>query len=90
MALLFGLRISGVTIAAMIQNYRLRIQRRILSLEMDSALNLQRASLARDMHDDIGASLSQIVIQSDVVKRSCQPSPPPRKSLTVLHRAPDP
>lgn len=60
---LFGL-------AAGIQSYRLHNQHRFLRLQQQAALDQQRARFARDMHDDIGSSLTQIAILSEVAKKS--------------------
>jgi signal transduction histidine kinase len=59
-----------VGLAAAIQRHRLGIQRKLLRLQQQAALDQQRADFAHDMHDDIGATLSQIAILSEVAKKS--------------------
>jgi signal transduction histidine kinase len=57
-----------VTCAAGVQAYRLRVQRRLLQLEQHAALQRERARIAQDMHDDLGANLTKIAILSEVTK----------------------
>ena len=66
-----GIAIIGA--AAGIQAYRLRVQRRILRLEQEAALQGERARIAKDLHDDLGATLTGMALQVDVAKRNvCQ------------------
>lgn len=46
--------------------YRFRVQRRILQLEQASALARERERIARDIHDDLGATLTKIALLSDM------------------------
>jgi signal transduction histidine kinase len=48
---------------------RLRLQRKFLRLGQQAELERVRARIAEDMHDDIGSSLSQIAILSEVARR---------------------
>ena len=65
--LLCGLAVIGV--AGAVQAYRLRVQRRILRLEQAQALHQERARIARDLHDDLGANLTGIALRMDLVRR---------------------
>ena len=56
-------------VVAAFQAYRLRVQRRILSLEHAAVLAEQRERIARDLHDDLGASFTQIALLSEVARR---------------------
>lgn len=58
--------------AAGIQAYRLRVQRRILRLEQEAALQGERARIAKDLHDDLGATLTGMALQVDVAKRNAR------------------
>jgi signal transduction histidine kinase len=46
-----------------------RLQRRVRLLEQQSALHKERARIARDLHDDLGARLTKIVMLSDMSRR---------------------
>src|SRR5438874_10896237 len=43
-----------------------RLRRRVQELEQRSALDRERARIARDIHDDLGHGLTQIVLLSDL------------------------
>jgi signal transduction histidine kinase len=61
----------------------LRIQRQFLRLEQQAELERVRARIAEDMHDDIGASLSQIAILSEVARRDLGD---PRRAESTVER----
>jgi len=63
-ALLFGI--------AAFEAYRHSVQRRILGLEKDAALAGERERIARDLHDDLGASLSRIALLSEVARKDLE------------------
>ena len=46
-----------------------RMQRRIAEIEHEQRLDKERARIARDLHDEIGAGLTEIAMQSDWVRR---------------------
>ncbi len=46
-----------------------RLRRRVELLEQQSALHKERARIARDLHDDLGARLTKIVMLSDMSLR---------------------
>ncbi len=52
---------------------RKRMQRRLAEVEREQALERERARIARDLHDDIGAGLTEIAMQSDWVRRDIAP-----------------
>jgi ligand-binding sensor domain-containing protein/signal transduction histidine kinase len=69
----YGLCAIGfVTCAAGVQAHRLRVQRRLLRLEQQAALQRERARIAQDMHDDLGANLTKIAILSEVTKHQAE------------------
>lgn len=45
------------------------IQRKLKQLEQQHAIEKERMRIARDMHDDLGGSLTQIAILSDMARR---------------------
>ena len=58
----------ALLIAAGVQSYRLYIQRHILQLEKQHALENERTRIAKDMHDDIGARLTQLGMISELAE----------------------
>jgi signal transduction histidine kinase len=51
-------------------NERRRFQRRLVLLKMQNAVERERIRIAKDIHDDLGASLTQIALMSEVGKRA--------------------
>ena len=69
----YGLCALGlVTGAAGVQAFRLRLQRKMLRLEQQEALQRERERIAKDMHDDLGANLTRIAILSEVTNRQAE------------------
>lgn len=60
-------------------NVRRRMRARIRKLEQDHALERERARIARDMHDELGASLTQISIASRLARHN-----PPQEVLSHI------
>ncbi len=56
---------AGLLSAAILLGWRRRHRRQIERLEMQQATERERARIARDIHDDLGATLTQIVMLSD-------------------------
>lgn len=72
---LHGLRIKGL--------------RRIQELERQHALDLERARIARDMHDGLGADLTKIAMLADLAQRraaGADPGPLPFEKVSTLAR----
>jgi len=61
--------LGGIALAGAFVTWRLRWQRRLLKLEEQQALANERARIARDLHDDLGASLTGIALKADLVRR---------------------
>lgn len=65
----YSLALLGVLASVMaIQSYRLKTQRKILQLEKEHALEKERARIAKDMHDDLGARLTQLGMISQAIE----------------------
>ena len=53
---------------------RRRMKRRLAEIERLNLLERERARIARDLHDDIGAGLTEIAMSSDIARRELQHS----------------
>lgn len=65
---------------------RLRGLRRIQELEHQHALDRERARIARDMHDGLGADLTKIAVLADVAQHSQPDGPAPLNRVAALAR----
>lgn len=54
---------------------RSRTRRKIENMKRRQAVDAERARIARDLHDDIGASLTQIALQSQLAERNVVRAP---------------
>jgi signal transduction histidine kinase/ligand-binding sensor domain-containing protein len=59
-----------VGLAAGVQAYRLRWERRLHKLEQQKALANERTRIARDLHDDLGTALTGLALEVDVLRRA--------------------
>lgn len=59
---------SGALIILVCYRFKQRMQARIKRLEQEQALERERARIARDMHDELGASLTQISLASQLAQ----------------------
>lgn len=46
-----------------------RIQRKLVRLQYENAVERERTRIARDMHDELGAKLTRVSFQGDIAKR---------------------
>jgi signal transduction histidine kinase len=54
-----------------------RIRRRLQAVEREHALERERARIARDLHDEVGAGLTEIAMQNFWVQRELEGKAPP-------------
>ena len=63
--------LGALALAALVRMIVLRrVRARMRALEQQHALEKERARIARDMHDDLGASLTQITLASQLARLS--------------------
>jgi signal transduction histidine kinase/ligand-binding sensor domain-containing protein len=67
LAVLAGSTLALMAIVRYVFFRRLRLQLRVL--EQQAALHKERARIAKDMHDDLGASLTQIALLSELARQ---------------------
>jgi len=63
-----GLFTMGVTAAVRYVSFR-RLRFKLLRLEQETSLQRERARIAQDLHDDIGASLTHIALLSELAQK---------------------
>jgi signal transduction histidine kinase len=63
-----------------------KLQRRLLKLEQLLALDKERARIARDLHDDLGGCLTQIIMVSGLTRRGRIPSEKANNDVLVAAR----
>jgi signal transduction histidine kinase len=66
---------AAIGLAAAVQAYRLRWQRRLLKIEGQRALAMERTRIARDLHDDLGTALTGLALELDVIGRDSPEAP---------------
>ena len=52
-----------------------RSRRRLARLELQRSLDAERQRIARDIHDDLGSGLTEIILLSDSLDETAQPTP---------------
>ena len=67
--------------------YRIRLQRQVLKLEEQRAVANERTRIARDLHDDLGASLTGIALQLEAAQKRGGAAGEPLASLASEARA---
>jgi signal transduction histidine kinase len=69
---LAGVVLTAGAAGGIAANERRKLRRRLERLEMQSALEGERRRIARDLHDDLGARLTEIVLLGELAKRGEQ------------------
>jgi signal transduction histidine kinase/ligand-binding sensor domain-containing protein len=70
-----GMAVIGIAAAAAALGERRRARQRIAAMERKQAVDAERSRIARDLHDDVGAGLTQIAMQSQLIERSLTEKP---------------
>lgn len=70
-----GLAVTGIAAMAATWRERRSARRRIEAMERKQAVDAERSRIARDLHDDVGAGLTQIALQSQLVERNLAQKP---------------
>jgi len=63
--------LAGIVTAGRAANVR-RMKRRLAEMERERQLEQERARIARDLHDDVGAGLTEIAVQTDWLRRDLE------------------
>jgi len=69
-----------------VHGHRLRLQRHILRLEHDARWTRDRERISRDLHDDLGASLSRIALLGEVARKQLETGVAPAHSIDEITR----
>jgi ligand-binding sensor domain-containing protein/signal transduction histidine kinase len=64
--------IIGVTIGTVRFTVTRRLQKKMEALQQQRAIERERERIAKDIHDDLGAGLTQILLQSSLARRDSQ------------------
>lgn len=82
-----GLAVLGAGLAAAVRGLtRRRMRRELTRLEQEGALERERARIARDLHDDLGTSLTQITHLSRSVVGAVPAGSPAAAELDQIQR----
>ena len=79
-----GLVLLALAFAASLHALRLRGQRRLAALAQRHALELERARIARDLHDNLGPDLSQMALLGEQAGQGGAASPGHQQQLQQL------
>jgi signal transduction histidine kinase/ligand-binding sensor domain-containing protein len=81
--LLGALALAALVRAIVVRRLRARIRR----LEQEHALEKERARIARDMHDELGASLTRIALMSEIAADEPEMHGPAARQLVEIAQA---
>jgi ligand-binding sensor domain-containing protein/signal transduction histidine kinase len=73
---LAGMALVAVVGASLLLNERRRARRKLERVQMQHAVERERIRIAKDIHDDLGANLTQIALMSEVGKRAAGDAAP--------------
>lgn len=61
-----------------------KLQRNLAALKQEHAVEIERARISRDMHDDVGASLTQLSLLGELARGELAPRDPVQKRLDEI------
>jgi signal transduction histidine kinase len=70
-----GMAVIGLAASAAAFRERRNARKRIEAMERKQAVDAERSRIARDLHDDVGAGLTQIAMQSQLIERNLAAKP---------------
>ncbi len=76
---------AGALAGSVVWSVRRRLQRKLELSERQRALERERARIARDIHDDLGASLTRITMLSQSVRSDVQNQPEAAAEVDQIH-----
>jgi ligand-binding sensor domain-containing protein/signal transduction histidine kinase len=76
-----ALALLALTAGVALALERSRSRRRLQRLELQRTLDAERQRIARDIHDDLGSGLTEIILLSDSLDESIQPTPADQKMV---------
>ncbi|MCX8090877.1 MAG: histidine kinase [Verrucomicrobiae bacterium] len=80
-----GVALLLVVVAASVRfAERARLRRRLARLETEKAMEQERARIARDLHDEIGSGLTEILLMGELAGRSDAPAAQLRAQVHAL------
>ncbi|HEY8781860.1 MAG TPA: two-component regulator propeller domain-containing protein [Mucilaginibacter sp.] len=79
--------VSSLLLAAVRYVLQRNLREKILKLEKEQAIEIERNRIARDMHDDLGSGLTKIAILSEVTKAHIKNQQPATANLDVISTA---
>ena len=63
---------SVIAVVLLMHSFRLKLQHRLMKVTEQQNLAKERARIARDLHDDLGTSLTGLALELDVIARKDQ------------------
>jgi len=82
---LLGLAAAATAVANRISTRKMR--RRLALVEAQQSLDRERARIARDIHDDLGSTLTRIVLLTELGRREPEQTHTPEGHLTAIQTA---
>ena len=79
--------ILGLTTIYLLFYFKRKYKRKVKIIEAEAALERERMRISKDMHDELGASLTKISLMSDLAKRDLEDPGQLKKDLNSISEA---